>query len=139
MAEIVIRDTEVKVTDVLRMIGDGFTYGQIVDKYPKLAIADIMMSAKVAEEIIGSMVKIRGNNLSNLQMEFVFKNGRFQSLEELQEKHPRAFEKWNTAEDNNLVSLYKSGKTVKEIATILQRSIGSIRARLLKFGLIEAS
>lgn len=137
MAEIQIRDTNVKITDILKLIGDGCTYSQITQKYPDMTIADIMMSAKVAEEIIGTMVKIHGNYLSSVKMEFIFKNGHFKSIDELQQKHKRAFVKWDTAEDNNLVSMYKSGKKITEIAEILQRTHGSIKARLERLGMIK--
>ncbi len=137
MADVQIRDTNVKITDILKLIGNGYTYEQITLKYPQMTHADIMLSAKVAEEIIGSMVKMHGNIIPALKMEFIFKNNIFKSIEELQKTNPRAFAKWNQAEDNNLVSMYKSGKEVKEIADVLERSIGSIRARLEKFGLIQ--
>ena len=136
MADVQIRDTNVKITDILNLIGNGYSYEQITKKHPEMTIADIMMSAKVAEEIIGSMVKMHGNIIPAIKMEFIFKNNNFKSIEELQKTVPRAFAKWNTAEDNNLVNLFKSGKEIKEIADILERSIGSIRARLEKFGLI---
>ena len=137
MADVQIRDTNVKVTDILNLIGNGYTYEQITLKYPQMTHADIMMSAKVAEEIIGSMIKIHGDTIPAVRMEFIFKNNRFKSIDDLQKVNPRAFAKWNTAEDNNLVSMFKSGKEIKEIADALDRSIGSIRARLEKFGLIQ--
>lgn len=136
MADVQIRDTNVKITDILQLIGKGFTYEQITKKYPQITIADIMMSAKIAEEIIGTMVKSHGNTIPAIRMEFVFRNNRFKSIEDLQQTHPRAFAKWNTSEDDNLISLFQSGKEIKEIASILQRSTGSINARLEKFGLI---
>ena len=51
MADVQIRDTNVKITDILQLIGEGFTYEQITQKYPQITIADIMMSAKIAEEL----------------------------------------------------------------------------------------
>ncbi len=137
MADVQIRDTNVKITDILHLIGNGFTYEQIIHKYSQITLTDIMMSAKVAEEIIGTIVKIHGNTIPAMKMEFIFKNNNFKSIEELQKTNPRAFAKWNTAEDNNLINMFKSGKEIKEIADILERSIGSIRARLEKFGLIK--
>ncbi len=136
MADVQIRDTNVKITDILHLIGNGFTYEQIIQKYSQITLTDIMMSAKVAEEIIGTMVKLHGNTIPAVKMEFIFKNNTFKSIEELQKANPRAFAKWNTAEDNNLVNMFKNGKEIKEIAEVLERSTGSIRARLEKFGLI---
>lgn len=137
MADVQIRDTNVKITDILSSLADGYTHEQILKKYPQMTLKDIMMSAKIAEEIIGCIVKIHGNTIPAVRMEFVFRNNRFKSIEDLQQKIPRAFAKWNTAEDNNLISMFKSGKEIKEIADTLERSIGSIRARLEKFGLIQ--
>ncbi len=137
MADVQIRDTNVKITDILRLIGDGFTYEQITTKYPQMNLTDIMMSAKVAEEIIGTMVKLHGNKIPAVKMEFIFKNNSFKSIAELQKTIPRAFAKWNESEDNNLVSMFKSGKEIKEIASVLQRSERSISLRLEKFGLVE--
>lgn len=136
MADVQIRDTNVKITDILHLIGNGFTYEQISKKYPQITLTDIIMSAKIAEEIIGTIVKLHGNTIPAVKMEFIFKNNNFKSIEELQKTNPRAFAKWNTAEDNNLINMFKSGKEIKEIADVLKRSIGSIRARLEKFGLI---
>ena len=139
MAEIQIRETNVKITDILHLIGEGFTYEQIIKKYPMLSYADIMLSAKISEEIIGTMVKIWGEKLTSVKMEFVFKNGNFKSIDELKKTNPRAYAKWDGAEDNNLISLFKSGKSIKEISAIMQRTYGSIKSRLEKFELIQPS
>ena len=137
MADVQIRDTNVKITDVLGKLAEGLTYEQIIKQYPQVTLTDIMMSAKIAEEIIGTMVKIHGNTIPSVRMEFVFRNNRFKSIDVIQQEIPRAFAKWNTAEDNNLISMFKSGREIKEIADSLHRSIGSIRARLEKFGLLQ--
>ncbi len=136
MADIQIRDTNLKITDILNLIGNGYSYEQIAIKHPQMTMVDIMMSAKVAEEIIGSMVKIHGDSIPAVRMEFVFKNNNFMSIEELQKINPRAYAKWNTTEDDNLVKLFKSGISITEIASTMQRTRGSISARLEKFGLI---
>lgn len=136
MADVQIRDTNVKITDILHLIGDGYSYEQITKKYPQMTLTDIMMSAKIAEEIIGTMVKLHGDSISAIKMEFVFKNNSFKSIEELQKTNPRAFAKWRPTEDANLVAMFKDGKNIKDIALILERTYGSIRARLEKFELV---
>ncbi len=137
MADVQIRNTNLKITDILHLIGDGLSYEQIMLKHPQITMTDIMMSAKIAEEIIGTMVKLHGTTIPSLRMEFVFRNNRFKSIEDMQQVNARAFAKWNQAEDTNLITMFKSGKEIKEIADVMERSIGSIRARLEKFGLLE--
>ena len=136
MISILIRDTEVKITDVLKLLGEGYTYDQISNKF-KITPTDIILSARIASDIISEMVSIKGKDIISANMEFILKNGKMVPLEEVRKKHPRAFEKWHENETNNLISYYKSGKSVAEISIILQRSYGSIKAQLEKIGLIN--
>ena len=50
--------------------------------------------------------------------------------------HANAYAPWSNEEESTLSYLYHQGKTVKELALILQRNEGSIRSRLRKIGLI---
>ena len=50
--------------------------------------------------------------------------------------HAYAYAPWSNEEESTLSFLYHQGKTVKELALILQRNEGSIRSRLRKIGLI---
>lgn len=50
--------------------------------------------------------------------------------------HANAYAPWSNEEERTLSFLYHQGKTVKELALILQRNEGSIRSRLRKIGLI---
>lgn len=49
--------------------------------------------------------------------------------------HANAYAPWSNEEECTLSFLYRQGKTVKELAIILQRNEGSIRSRLRKLGL----
>ena len=49
--------------------------------------------------------------------------------------HANAYAPWSNEEESTLSFLYRQGKTVKELAIILQRNEGSIRSRLRKLGL----
>lgn len=61
-----------------------------------------------------------------------------QSLKERQENGPaRGGAKWGEVEDAKLTSSFKSGKTIPHLATYFQRTEWAIRARLIKFGLLE--
>ena len=48
--------------------------------------------------------------------------------------HANAYSPWSNEEESTLSFLYRQGKTVKELAIILQRNEGSIRSRLRKLG-----
>ena len=50
--------------------------------------------------------------------------------------HANAYAPWSNEEDRTLSFLYHQGKTVQELALILQRNEGSIRSRLRKIGII---
>ena len=59
---------------------------------------------------------------------------RLKAKETLEKKHPNQGQKWTLEEDQQLLTEFKEGKTVKEISDIHQRNIGAIRSRLLKLG-----
>ena len=59
------------------------------------------------------------------------------ALEKIREKHQNAYKKWTSEEEAEVVSKYKTGKSVKDIAILTGRQVGGIRARLVKLGLIE--
>ena len=59
------------------------------------------------------------------------------SLEKIREVHPRAYEKWDTAEDEKLKALFVSGNSTENLADALQRQKGAIQSQLRKLGLVE--
>lgn len=137
MATILIRETEIKITDVLSQIATGLTYKQILDKYPQLELTDILMSAKTASEIIDTMMKVRQNHTLSVSMEFIVKDNQMVSIDAMRQKHKRAFVKWNSQEIDQLVALFKQEKPVEEIAKILERSPESIKIKLRRMGMME--
>lgn len=56
-------------------------------------------------------------------------------LAQIHKVYPRAYEKWSNEEDAKLAQLFQSGKSIKEIATQLQRQPSAIRSRILKLNL----
>jgi ATP-dependent exoDNAse (exonuclease V) alpha subunit len=58
-------------------------------------------------------------------------------LEVLRQKHPNAYRPWSGEEDERLKELFLSGSPQKDLSGIFGRQPGSIRARLIKLGLIE--
>lgn len=58
----------------------------------------------------------------------------------MESKETKAFQgrAWDSAQDAKLISMFKNGMAVAEIAAEMQRSDGGIRARLKRLGLIES-
>ena len=58
-------------------------------------------------------------------------------LEQIRTKHQNAYKKWIPEEEKEIVSQFKSGKSIKNISALSGRQVGGIRTRLVKLGLIE--
>lgn len=56
----------------------------------------------------------------------------------VQERHPRAYQRWTPEEDAELTEQFRAGSTVAEMANLHDRRRGGITARLVRLGLIEA-
>lgn len=135
---IVIRDTETSVVDVLDMISKGLGYEQILSKKPELTLVDIMASAQFAKELIEGCVRT-DNAVLVIDGTITIKasNGRIINLTDLRKQFPRAYEKWDAREDNQLTDMFKHGSSPADIAASLKRQPGAIRSRLEKLGLIN--
>lgn len=57
------------------------------------------------------------------------------SVDEIRLTHTEAYKKWDEAEDQKLINLFKEGKKVEEIANLLGRNTGAITSRLKKLEL----
>lgn len=57
------------------------------------------------------------------------------SVKRIREKYPRAYDRWNTDEDERLQREFKDGRSVKELSGLLGRQPSAIRSRLNKLGL----
>lgn len=51
---------------------------------------------------------------------------------------PKTGEPWTEDEDRKLLVAFDAGRGIQEIATAHERTIGAVRARLLKYGRINA-
>ncbi|MBI2630900.1 AAA family ATPase [Candidatus Nomurabacteria bacterium] len=58
-------------------------------------------------------------------------------LEKIREKHANAYRKWTAEEEGEIIAMWKSGRSVKNISALTGRQTGGIRSRLVKLGLIE--
>jgi len=134
---IVIRNSNVRVTDILEMIARGNSYSQILKELPELTIADIMSSAQFGKEVIDS-ITVEGTDIRlESELKLTASNGKIVNLTELRKKYPRAYEKWDGAEDDNLRSLFEQGKKTNELAELLMRQPGAIISRLKTLGLFK--
>ena len=108
-----------KSRGILQAIAKGHTYEQILVQDLAWTYHDIFQAAAEA-----------------LEAGLVTGEGKSYSVEEIRHDHLRAYEKWSAEEDEQLSELYRSGKSVREIATTLNRQEGAIRSRLAKLNLV---
>lgn len=56
-------------------------------------------------------------------------------IDRIRDKHPNAYAKWTSEDDNELLMLHNAGRTVKELSKIFGRQRGGITSRLSKLGI----
>ncbi|MCB2231109.1 DUF433 domain-containing protein [bacterium] len=127
---IVIRDTGISVTDVLRGIAKGYTYEQIIKYLPALSMADIMTAAQFAHDLIASHVTTDHEIKLSAEIKLLANKGQLIDLSELRKKYARAYETWETREDNQLVAMHRQGMSIDEMSVQLKRQPGAIISRL---------
>jgi len=133
---VIIRDTEIRVTDILERIAKGQSYKQILVELPQLNVGDIMASAQFSYEILNDLI-VEGSDHIRLEGRITLTNGKYVNLTKLRKEHPRAYVKWEPAEDDNLKRLFQQGKKYDELSEILMRQKGAVVARLQFLGLIR--
>lgn len=111
-----------KSRTILAAIAQGHSYDQILAGELDLTYHDIFNAAAEALTIADSAAQTYQER-----------------LDEIQQLHPRAYEKWADEEDACLTQLFRAGKTVQQIAETLQRQPSAIRSRLKKLDLIYSS
>jgi len=134
---VMIRDTGVAATHVLRLMSEGYSYDQILKANPKLIMGDIMATAELARQVIDGLHDEHGNIDIGYEIKFVFAKGKFLSLDELRKRYPRAYVEWTDREDNSLAEMFKKGAKIDDIARQHQRQPGAVRIRLRRLGLIK--
>ena len=134
---ILIRDTEIKVTDILDMISRGMSYYQILLSDTRLTLTDIMVTAKLAKELIENFVTPEHAIVIEGSIQIVASGGKIHNVSKMREEHPRAFMKWNESEERQLTELFHSGRSLNEIGKVLERKRGAIKLRLQKLGLVK--
>ena len=136
---------------------DGFDIDidNFVAKEKQEAIIDA--SIKIPTSKVGELKKILGDNYSfeeigitiskNIQIHEMEKEtqmindgnnaikNKLYTLEDIRQKFPRAYKKWNDVDDEKLKTLFLSGQKVDQLAIYFQRKESAIEARLDKLGL----
>lgn len=131
-----IRDTGIAVTDVLELIAQGYSYYQILLRHNELTLADIMLSAKLAQELIGEFVTAQSTIRVEGNISLTASGGRVVNLTRMREEFPRAFEPWTRTEDRELAQQFHDKVSIAEMVRLHGRKPGAIRTRLKKLGLL---
>jgi len=120
----IYESTEMKLTKksrrILEAISKGHTYDQILIKKPKWTYNDIFESVSEVLSFVGPE-----------------SDQKSYSLESIHHDHPNAYQKWDAKMDEQLVKLFRSGKSVNQIARIMGRQNGGIQSRLRKLHLVD--
>ncbi|MEM9661343.1 MAG: hypothetical protein AAF937_03435 [Planctomycetota bacterium] len=132
---------------VLALIADGCSYDQILDRVPGTTYKDIFDAAGRALSLLDRGVEIaRGEpSVAKPQPSAAPASGPVpgRTMEEqsyidaMRERHARAYEPWQDAEDRSLKALVRGGIGVGEIASRLQRKPSAIQSRMRKLSLCE--
>jgi len=62
---------------------------------------------------------------------------RVHSIEAIRESYPSAYKRWTADEEQQLITGFKSGKSINELSKQLGRKPGGIRSRLVHLGLLD--
>ncbi|APQ96963.1 hypothetical protein [Clostridium botulinum] len=131
LAEIFKIDSHVIVNRWIKNKGLKAQYKAIkfTRKFWRIKIEDFWKWAEDNKEII---------NFSKLERNILGKEPSWVNIErkkDFKEKPKRQHQFWNELEDRKLKNLWKSSKSIKEIAEILNRSSSSVRHRSKRLGL----
>ena len=106
-----------KSVAVLSLIADGHSYSQIVDGHAEISYLNIFAAAEEALR------------LNELQSDYQAR------MEQIKNRHPRAYEHWESEEDQKLTDLHRAGESASTIGKRLGRQPSAIRSRLMKLNL----
>ena len=88
----------------------------------------------VYEEHIGQFLESL-----NQAVQFMTREEKAYSVEQLRLQHPSAYARWTEEEDLSLKEAYEQGRTLSELAAQFGRQPGAIQSRLRKLGLVQAT
>jgi len=102
---------------ILRLIGEGHSYAQIVERHPETTYLDIFAAAR---EILRA-AQAHETHCARLKR--------------VKERYPRAYERWTEAEDASLKQMFAEHHSAREMAEALSRQPSAVHSRLVKLGL----
>ena len=130
--------TMVKPTNLL-LFGNCFGIGEHKKKLFGERFVDLICShlgVERSSETLASAEILHSSDAIELPIEESNSDKELSYMYKQKQLHANAYAPWSNEEESTLSFLYHQGKTVKELALILQRNEGSIRSRLRKIGLI---
>ena len=130
--------TMVKPTNLL-LFGNCFGIGEHTKNQFGARFVDVICShlgVERSSETLASTEILHSSDAIELPIEESNSDKELSYMYNQKQLHANAYAPWSNEEESTLSFLYHQGKTVKELALILQRNEGSIRSRLRKIGLI---
>lgn len=130
--------TMVKPTNLL-LFGNCFGIGEHKKNLYGERFVDVICShlgVERSSETLASAEILHSSDAIELPIEESNSDKELSYMYNQKQLHANAYAPWSNEEESTLSFLYHQGKTVKELALILQRNEGSIRSRLRKRGLI---
>ena len=130
--------TMVKPTNLL-LFGNCFGIGEHKKNLFGERFVDVICShlgVERSSETLASAEILHSSDAIELPIEESNSDKELSYMYKQKQLHANAYAPWSNEEESTLSFLYHQGKTVKELALILQRNEGSIRSRLRKIGLI---
>jgi DNA-binding CsgD family transcriptional regulator len=125
-----------EAADILALIANGFSPADIVAYRPQYHYEDVRAAA---QEALAFDQRVREIDAAHGKAKTPSRNTPSISNEErhakIRQKYPRAYMSWSNEEERELINLFESNLSTKEIATQLQRQPSAIRSRLTKLGL----
>ena len=124
----------------------GETTVQVTPIYQKLSVKEkLTRYIDILNGLSEGINILTGEIVENLDEEvrqYLYEMSNFfadklERREKLEEQYPQQGKRWTLEEDSRLIEEFEKGKPVNELCKIFQRTHGSIKSRLLKFGIIN--
>lgn len=121
--------SRVKSFDALRLLGFN-------EKALQVHEGVLEFDKKLRKDSDQAVEKFCGVELAD-EVSGELQKGKTYSVEEIQKKHRSAYAPWTDEDEVKLIGGFKAGITTAELAQLLGRQAGGIRARLKKLGLVK--
>ena len=113
--------------------------GKLSDR--STVILDMLSQGKFAGEIMEADPNLTADDIKLAATEALILNKNTQTREErvakIQERYPRAYERWSLEEETRISALFNEGKSMREISSSVQRQPNAVKSRLERLGVIR--